>query len=142
MIAEIVDGASNPGNGGHRRFVCDETLDYIEEVEDQAKNQVVEMEGLIMRCKDLSDLRFSLQNYRTSVAQQMLAGVSVIFMPLTFIAGIYGTNFLILPELTWGIVDEDDPQPKGFPLGYCWMLSLMLISGLTATILLHRLKVF
>ena len=130
------------GGAGHRRFfICEETLDFIEEVEDQVKNQVVEVEGLIMRCRDLSDLRFALQNYRSSVAGQMMAGVSCIFLPMMTIVGVYGTNFLILPELTWGVADGDQ-QPIGFPLGYVWMLFLMAISGLAAAFLLQRLRIF
>jgi len=32
---------------------------------------------------------------------QILTIISVIFVPLTFLAGIYGMNFEILPELKW-----------------------------------------
>ena len=42
---------------------------------------------------NLADLMFSLQQYQSSVAQQVLAGVAAIFLPLTWVAGIYGTNF-------------------------------------------------
>lgn len=54
------------------------------------------------------------------VSQQTLAGVSVVFLPLTWLAGIYGTNFLIFPELTWGVDDDPDnpAQPAGWAAGY------------------------
>ena len=32
---------------------------------------------------------------------KILTAVSVIFMPLTFIVGVYGMNFDIMPELRW-----------------------------------------
>ena len=32
---------------------------------------------------------------------QLLTGVSVVFLPLTFIAGVYGMNFVNMPELEW-----------------------------------------
>ena len=32
---------------------------------------------------------------------QILTLVSVIFSPLTFIAGVYGMNFEFMPELKW-----------------------------------------
>ena len=32
---------------------------------------------------------------------QMLSVMSSVFLPLSFLAGVYGTNFTILPELHW-----------------------------------------
>jgi len=32
---------------------------------------------------------------------QMLSVMSTVFLPLSFLAGVYGTNFTILPELHW-----------------------------------------
>jgi magnesium transporter len=32
---------------------------------------------------------------------KFLTIVGTIFIPLTFIAGIYGMNFQVMPELTW-----------------------------------------
>lgn len=50
----------------------------------------------------------SIQSQRTNEASQktnevvrVLTVFSVFFMPLTFIVGIYGMNFEVMPELTW-----------------------------------------
>ena len=54
---------------------------------------------------------------------------SVIFMPATLIASIYGMNFRFMPELDWTWT-----LPNGFelPLGYLFAIGLMLLcSGLT-----------
>jgi magnesium transporter len=32
---------------------------------------------------------------------KVLACVSAVFLPLTFLAGVYGMNFEVLPELAW-----------------------------------------
>ena len=32
---------------------------------------------------------------------KMLAIIATIFMPLTFLAGVYGMNFKYIPELEW-----------------------------------------
>ena len=56
---------------------------------------------------DRDILAGALNNYMSMVAHQTnkvmskLTVVSVIFMPLTFLCGIYGMNFDVLPELHW-----------------------------------------
>jgi magnesium transporter len=34
-------------------------------------------------------------------AMQRLAAISLIFLPLTFLVGVYGMNFEFMPELKW-----------------------------------------
>jgi len=46
-----------------------------------------------------SNLFYSTQNQRMNQIMKTLTVFSVIFMPLTFIVGIYGMNFKYLPEL-------------------------------------------
>jgi len=52
---------------------------------------------------------------------------SVIFIPLTFIAGIYGTNFEFLPELQ-------------FKYGYFIMLGIMVIISILMLFYFKRKK--
>jgi magnesium transporter len=47
---------------------------------------------------------------------KVLTIITTLFMPLTFIAGLYGMNFKHMPELEW---------PWGYPL----VLALMLAIG-------------
>lgn len=44
---------------------------------------------------------FSASSHRTNEIMRVLTVFSVFFMPLTFIAGIYGMNFDYMPELQW-----------------------------------------
>jgi len=48
-----------------------------------------------------------------------LTVVSTIFIPLTFIVGIYGMNFKYMPELDWQF---------GYPT--VWLLMLMVVGGM------------
>ena len=43
----------------------------------------------------------SYSSFRMNSIMQVLTLVSVIFSPLTFIAGVYGMNFEYMPELKW-----------------------------------------
>ncbi|MNI19486.1 Magnesium transport protein CorA [compost metagenome] len=50
---------------------------------------------------DLRDSYISLNSYRMNTIMKTLTVITTIFMPLTFIAGIYGMNFDFMPELYW-----------------------------------------
>ena len=39
--------------------------------------------------------------FRTNQTMNRLAVVSTIFLPLTFICGVYGMNFDVMPEIRW-----------------------------------------
>jgi magnesium transporter len=48
---------------------------------------------------DLRDLYMSAASNRLSEIMKVLTIISTIFIPLTFIAGVYGMNFKFMPEL-------------------------------------------
>ncbi len=68
-----------------------------------------------------SSFYFSSQNHRMNEVMKILTAVSVIFMPLTFIVGVYGMNFDVMPELR-------------FKYGYFIVLAVMfaLVLGMVA----------
>ena len=47
------------------------------------------------------NLSLTVTSHRTNQTMNRLAVISAIFLPLTFICGIYGMNFQIMPELNW-----------------------------------------
>jgi magnesium transporter len=65
---------------------------------------------------DIRDSYLSLNSYRMNNIMITLTIISSIFIPLTFIAGIYGMNFEYMPELTWRY-------------GYFIVLGIMAIIG-------------
>ncbi|AIZ46176.1 magnesium transporter [Deinococcus radiopugnans] len=78
------------------------------------------LDGLRDFLTSLLDLHLNLQNQRMNEVMRTLTAVSVIFLPLTFLAGVWGMNFRAMPELEW-------------PLGYvmAWG-SFLVIGGLLA----------
>ncbi|MCX6303609.1 MAG: magnesium transporter CorA [Bacteroidetes bacterium] len=50
---------------------------------------------------NLSTIYLSIVSLKTNDVMKLLTIFSVFFMPLTFIAGIYGMNFDVMPELRW-----------------------------------------
>lgn len=63
---------------------------------------------------NLFDLYFSLVNLRMNRTIQALTVITVVFLPLSLLAGIYGMNFLTMPGLK-------DPQ------AFWWMMGMMLL---------------
>lgn len=49
----------------------------------------------------MTSQRTNEASQRTNDVVRVLTVFSVFFMPLTFIVGIYGMNFDVMPELTW-----------------------------------------
>lgn len=79
-------------------------------IEDSTDIHLKELQENIVQASDVSDsyremLSDQLNIYHTTVSTKLndimrfLTVFSVIFIPLTFIAGIYGTNFEYMPEL-------------------------------------------
>lgn len=50
---------------------------------------------------DLRDSYISLNSNRMNSIMKTLTVITTVFMPLTLIAGIYGMNFRVMPELEW-----------------------------------------
>lgn len=50
---------------------------------------------------DIRDSHMSMNSSRMNRIMMTLTIVSTVFIPLTFIAGVYGMNFEHMPELTW-----------------------------------------
>ena len=50
---------------------------------------------------DIRDSYISLNSHQTNHVMKVLTVITTIFMPLTFIAGLYGMNFHYMPELSW-----------------------------------------
>lgn len=68
----------------------------------QRITQVVEdTESHIEMSSNLLNMYLSVIGQRTNQVMKTLTIFSAIFMPLTFIAGVYGMNFKNMPELEW-----------------------------------------
>jgi magnesium transporter len=49
----------------------------------------------------MMDIYLSSLNNRMNAVMKVLTIIATIFMPLTFLAGVYGMNFKHMPELEW-----------------------------------------
>ena len=92
------------------------------------------LEGAMLALQNLEleskiNLIFSIQGHRLNEVMKTLTILSVIFIPLTFLAGIYGMNFENIPELK-------------FKYGYFILLGVMILVTFGAVWYFKRKKWF
>ena len=71
------------------------------------------------------DIYMSSVSNRMNEVMKVLTIIATIFLPLTLVAGIYGMNFRVMPELQW-------------EMGYPFALLIMLAVGITMLIYFKR----
>jgi len=86
---------------GDLKLVQDSTEKYFRDVYDH----VVQLVDLTETYRDLvsgaRDIYLNSLSQSTNEVMKVLTVVATIFIPLTFVAGIYGMNFEYMPELAW-----------------------------------------
>ena len=93
------------------KFLCESVLEEID-----ANKQI--LDGMV-------NLYYAAQGQRMNEIMKILTVVSAIFIPLTFIAGVYGMNFLNMPELK-------------YTYGYYTVVGVMFLIGLILLIFFWR----
>ena len=78
-----------------------ETVPYLRDVYDHAMRVIETVETYRDLVSGLLDLHLSSVSNRMNEVMKTLTIIATIFIPLTFIAGVYGMNFRHMPELEW-----------------------------------------
>lgn len=94
---------------------------YLHDLRETTETLLYFTDELLEDATSLLQLELSLAAQRTNEVVRVLTVFSVFFLPLTFIAGVYGMNFKQMPELEWAL---------GYPM------SLFLMLAVTAAIAL------
>ena len=81
--------------------IHEDTKMFIRDLYDHTVQVLDMVESYRDTINGLQDLYLSEISYKMNQIMQILTIISVIFVPLTFLAGIYGMNFDVLPELHW-----------------------------------------
>jgi magnesium transporter len=85
-------------------LVTAETRVFLRDVYDHAVQALEIVETLRETAVSVMEVFLSVQNQRLNEVMKVLTVIATIFIPLTFIASIYGMNFKHMPELDsrWG----------------------------------------
>jgi len=94
-----------------------ETLRFFRDVYDHTIHVIDTIETYREMILSMHDTYLSTISNRMNEVMKVLTIIATIFIPLTFIAGIYGMNFEFMPELKW-------------PFGYFAVLGIMALVAL------------
>ncbi len=108
-------------------LIDETTLKYYRDVSDHINYVTDTIDGFKDNISGLIDLYNSNLNNRLNNIIKVLTIVSSIFIPLSFIAGVYGMNFENMPELQW-------------KYGYYIVLSIMGTLGFGMLVFMIRKK--
>lgn len=86
---------------GESEFLDSANAHYFSDVYDHIGQLISTMDTYRDLTTGLMDIHINTVNTRMTEVMKVLAIFSAIFMPLTFIAGVYGMNFERMPELEW-----------------------------------------
>jgi magnesium transporter len=80
-------------------IISKDTRTFLRDAQDHVMQIADIVETYREVCSDVRDLYLSSVNNRMSEVMKVLTVISTIFIPLTFIVGVYGMNFDNMPEL-------------------------------------------
>jgi magnesium transporter len=108
-------------------LVKDSTGIFFRDVYDHTIQVIDTVETYRDMLSGMLDMYLSSVSNRMNEVMKVLTIIATIFIPLTFIAGVYGMNFKYMPELGWR-------------WGYFIVLAFMLGLGVLMLIMFRRKK--
>jgi magnesium transporter len=82
-------------------FIREENTPYFRDVYDHVIHLIDSLDTYRDLTSGLTDQYMNIQNSKLNEVIRVLTIISTIFIPLTFIVGVYGMNFENFPELHW-----------------------------------------
>ena len=116
-------------------FIQKTTFVYLRDLSDHIKQIIDTIENYREFINGLLDVYLSNASHRMNEVVKLLTIISTIFIPLTFIVGIYGMNFKTdagrwnMPELDWAF-------------GYPFVMGLMIVIAVTLIIFFKKKRWF
>ena len=96
-MREVINNMSRSNSD----LIHDDTKEYLQDVYNHAVQAMDMLESLRDTTGGMLDTYLSIVSNKTNDVMKLLTIIASIFIPITFIAGIYGTNFAYIPEVQW-----------------------------------------
>ncbi|MEJ2259766.1 MAG: CorA family divalent cation transporter [Nitrosopumilaceae archaeon] len=94
---EVIDSLQR----SHSVLIEEETKTYLRDSYNHIVQVIDTIEGLRDVVGGMLDTYLSSLSNKMNEVMKTLTIIASIFIPITFIAGVYGTNFDYIPELAW-----------------------------------------
>ncbi len=108
-------------------LLTESTAPFLRDVQDHLTHTMEAARTHEETLNSLVDLYLNSQTDRLNEVMKFLTVVATIFIPMTFIAGVYGMNFKNMPELEW---------TWGYPMALILMVGVVM----AMLLFLHRKK--
>jgi len=128
-LREVVSGMEK----GESRLVSGKARVYLRDLYDHVIQVIDTIESFRDTVSGLLDIYMSSVSNRMNEVMKVLTIIATIFIPITFVAGVYGMNFnpgiskLNMPELNW-------------PFGYIFAWSVMITIAAVMVVYFKRRK--
>jgi len=93
MVQDLANDASP--------LLAEDTRTFLRDVMDHSSDAIDSLTSLREQLSNLHELYVTNLNIKMNEVMQVLTVISTIFIPLSFLVGVYGMNFEVMPELTW-----------------------------------------
>lgn len=96
-LREVVSGLEREGS----ELIDEKTIPFLRDLYEHLIQIIDTVEIYRDSVSGLLDLYLSSVSQRTNEIMKVLTIMATIFIPLTFLVGVYGMNFAYMPELQW-----------------------------------------
>ena len=111
--------ALNKLDSGNSELIEEKSINYFRDVYDHTYQAYDTIENHKSLLNDLMNIYFTTMSNRLNVVMKVLTIISTIFMPLSFLTGVFGMNFKYFPALN---------NPNGY--NYFWGLTILVVLGM------------
>jgi magnesium transporter len=118
-------------------LITDEVKLFLKDAYDHCIQIMDLVESYKEITSSIMDIYLSLVSNRMNEIMKVLTIISVIFIPLTFIAGVYGMNFSRVDPVTNKVMPDNLPELYN-PHGYFYALGGMLVLGIIQVVVFWK----
>lgn len=76
-------------------------ISQANDIKDRLSRMILDFEDILENTMSLMNTFISLNGKKNNDVMRLLTVISMFFLPLTFVVGVYGMNFRNMPELEW-----------------------------------------
>ena len=99
-------------------LIAETTAPFLRDVYDHSIRVIETMESYRDMANGMLDVYLTMVSNKMNEVMKVLTIIATIFIPLTFIAGVYGMNFQHMPELAW---------PWAYPVVWIIMVAVAIV---------------